>query len=92
MKIEKPKILSESEAGNNYDIGDYHLVFRKAGIRGGDHEHNASETIIFLQGDVEVEASGEKKTLSSPVKIVFSPGEFHTVWFKTDTVFIERRG
>jgi len=92
MKIEKPELLTKTERGNNYDIGDYHLIFRKAGVRGADHEHDVLETLIFLNGEIEIEASGEKKQLISPIKVVFSPGEHHTVWFKTDTIFIEKRG
>lgn len=91
MKVEKPKLLSEDKRGTNWDTGDYSLIIRKAGTWGGDHSHDTHETLIFLRGDIEVEASGEKKKLKSPVKIVFSPGEHHTVWFKTDTIFIEKR-
>ncbi len=91
MNIKKIAPIKENEKGVTYELEDFKLMFRKAGFKGGMHEHDTFEELIFIQGEAKIKIGDEVKEFFAPFIVRFPPKAYHEILYKTDCIFLEKR-
>ena len=92
MNSEMLRVEKEDERGVMYDCGSgWSLIIRKKGTVSADHEHEESEIIIFLDGEVELTVGKETRLIKELCEVHIPANIYHKLVAHTDIKLLHYR-
>ena len=92
MDITEVPLIKEGESGPTFQIEGYTLRLRWAGHKGGMHEHETPEELVFVHGTARITVGEETQEVKAPFVVRFPPNTFHEIVYVSDVAFLEKRG
>jgi mannose-6-phosphate isomerase-like protein (cupin superfamily) len=92
MDIRELPLVKEGESGPTYQLDGYTLRLRWAGYKGGMHEHETPEELVFVHGKAKITIDEESKEVEAPFIVRFPPDTYHEILYVSDVAFLEKRG
>lgn len=88
-KVEKVKIIEESDGIIAYDCDVIFYVRLKRGTVLSDHSHNHEETIFLMEGEAEAIIGEKTQVIKAPAKLVIPLNVYHKFTAITDLIGLE---
>ncbi|OGL36778.1 hypothetical protein A3A68_02445 [Candidatus Saccharibacteria bacterium RIFCSPLOWO2_01_FULL_48_13] len=91
ISVRNIPIESADERGTTYNLGEWSLMERKEGTVSADHEHEDAESLVLIDGRIEL-TIGDNTQLVEQMAEINIPGNFyHKIIALTDIKLLKKR-